>query len=325
MTNLREALTAQLEHTLHRTDFSGLGQKYEGKVRDVYRTDEHIVLIATDRVSAFDRVLGTVPFKGQILTEMARAGFEATADIVPNHVLHHPDPNVVVARACTPYPIEFVVRGYITGSLWRDYVADGAAAYELDFAPGLKKDQRFDAPILTPSTKAAQGDHDQPISKRAIIAQGLLTEAQLAAAEHAALALYTRGAALAAERGLILVDTKYELGEDPNGQLTVIDEIHTPDSSRYWKADSYAQRFADRQPQAMLDKENLRQWLIETHSFSGHGEPPALSEDIRLLLSERYAELYGVILGRSFEPNVGAVHERLTRNLHAAGLLRAFP
>ncbi len=319
--DLEAALTAQLAHTLDDTDFPGLGQRYRGKVRDVYRTGERLVVITTDRVSAFDHILGTVPFKGQILTEMAKAGFETTADILPNHVLDHPDPNVLVARPCRPYPVEFVVRGYITGSLWRDYQSGAAAAYELDFAADLKKDQRFARPILTPSTKAEQGAHDEPISKRAIVERGLMTAAQLEAAEAAALALYRRGVERAADRGLILVDTKYELGEDADGRLTVIDEIHTPDSSRYWRAESYPARFEAGQPQAMLDKENLRQWLIDTHGFSGHGPPPRLSDDIRVRLAARYAELYALMVGRPFTPQGGPVGARIHRNLRAAGLL----
>ena len=323
MTSLKAALTEQLAHTLTETNFSGLGPKYEGKVRDVYRGDDHLVVITTDRVSAFDHVLGTVPFKGQILTEMAHAGFEATRDIVPNHVLRHPDPNVLIARPCTPYPIEFVVRGYITGSLWRDYQSGAAATYGIDFPTGLRKDERFSAPVLTPSTKAERGAHDQPISKQAIVERQLMTEAQLEAAEAAAFALYARGLALAEARGLILVDTKYELGEDADGRLTAIDEIHTPDSSRYWRADSYEARFEAGRPQAMLDKENLRQWLIEQHGYSGQGAPPALSDEIRVTLAQRYAELYALMLGRSFVPEVGSVKERVHANLVRGRLLAA--
>ena len=323
MTSLDEALNLQLEHTLRTTDFGGLGDKYEGKVRDVYRRDDRLIIVTTDRVSAFDHVLGTVPFKGQILTEMANAGFAATRDILPNHVLDHPDPNVIVARPCSAYPVEFVVRGYITGSLWRDYQSGKAAAYEIDFGDGLRRDQRFEAPLLTPSTKAERGLHDEPISKRAIVARGLLSATQLEAAEAAALALYARGVDEAARRGLILVDTKYELGEDENGQLTVIDEIHTPDSSRYWRADSYEARFAAGEAQAMLDKENLRQWLIDTHGYSGNGPPPTLSDKIRTTLARRYTEAFELIVGRPFKADIGPVTPRLRDNLTRAGLLAA--
>ena len=321
MSALTAAFAQQLPHTLRKTNLSSLGTKYEGKVRDVYRNDDRLIIVATDRVSAFDHVLGTVPFKGQILTEMARVAFEATTDILPNHVIDHPDPNVLIAKPCRPYPVEFIVRGYITGSLWRDYTSGAASAYGLDFPAGLKKDQAFRAPILTPTTKAQLGAHDEPISKRAIVTQGLLTVQQLDAAEAAVQALYARGVERAAERGLLLVDTKYELGEDADGRLTVIDEIHTPDSSRYWRADSYEARFAAGQTQAMLDKENLRQWLIDEHGFTGHGAPPALSNDIRVTLAERYTELFAIMLGRDFVPQIGSVQDRLQANLTRAGVL----
>lgn len=321
MSAVVEAFRAQLPHTLSRTDFgAALGPKYEGKVRDVYAYGDQLVLITTDRVSAFDHVLGTIPFKGQILTQVAQAGFEATTDILPHHVIAHPDPNVVIARRCRPYPVEFIVRGFITGSLWRDYRSGAAAAYELPLSAGLTKNARLEQPILTPSTKAARGAHDEPISKRAIVERGLMTEAQLEAAAEAAVSLYRRGIAIAADRGLLLVDTKYELGEDPDGRLTVIDEIHTPDSSRYWRADTYEARVAAGQEPEMLDKENLRQWLMDTHGYCGHGEPPPLSDDIRILVAERYAELFALMRGEAFVPTVGPVGDRIRQNLAQAGL-----
>ena len=318
---MQDSLRKQLTHTLQETNFDGLGELYRGKVRDVYRDGERLILVTTDRVSAFDHVLGTIPFKGQILTAIALEAFAATQDILPNHLLSVPDPNVVVAKVCQAYPVELIVRGYITGSLWRDYEAGTAGTYGVDLPAGLKKDQRFAQPILTPTTKAQPGAHDQPISAAEIVAQGLMTQAQLDAATEAAFALYARGQQIAAERGLILVDTKYELCEDASGALTVIDEIHTPDSSRYWIADQYEARFAAGEAQAMLDKENLRGWLIDTHGFSGHGTPPALDDDIRATLAARYAEAHALMLGRPFEPVVGDVSARLQSNLQAAGLL----
>jgi len=320
---LRARLRAQLSHTLVETNLPALGSLYRGKVRDVYRAEGRLIMVTTDRVSAFDHVLGTIPFKGQILNAMALDAFDATKDILPNHLLSVPDPNVVVAKVCQAYPVELIVRGYITGSLWRDYEAGKADTYGVALPKGLKKDQRFDAPILTPTTKAELGAHDQPISPAEIVARGLMSQAQLDAATEAAFALYARGQDKAAARGLILVDTKYELGEDAQGQLTVIDEIHTPDSSRYWMADEYEARFAAGEAQAMLDKENLRGWLIETHGFSGHGEPPALDDEIRVTLAERYAEAHALMLGRPFEPEVGDVSARLEKNLADAGLLGA--
>lgn len=311
----------QLAHTLKGTDFAGLGERYVGKVRDVYAKDDHLVLITTDRVSAFDHVLGTIPFKGEILNRMAVDAFRATEDIAKNHLIDVPDPNVVVAKKLKAYPVEMIIRQYITGSLWRDYQSGVAEAYAIELAADLKKDQRFDAPIFTPSTKAEIGTHDEPISKGEIVKRGLMTSEQLERAEATARRLFARGADRAAKRGLILVDTKYELGEDEDGELYVIDEIHTPDSSRYWIADGYAQRFAAGESQRMLDKENLRGWLIDTHGFSGHGAPPALDDDIRTTLAARYFDAYEHIVGAPFEPQIGPVEPRIRENLARAGLL----
>ncbi len=322
---LEDTLRAQLSHTLTQTNLEGLGTLYRGKVRDVYRDEDRLIMVTSDRVSAFDHVLGTIPFKGEILNRMALAWFQKTQDILPNHIVSTPDPNVIVAKPCSPYPVEFIVRGYITGSLWRDYQSGKAKAYELDFPEDLKKDQRFSAPILTPSTKAEHGQHDEPISRRAIVERGLLTQAQLEAAENAALALYQRGVQECQKRGLILVDTKYELGEDAEGKLVVIDEIHTPDSSRYWIADEYDRRFAAGEAQRMLDKENLRGWLMQTQGYQGDGPPPALSDEIRLTLSQRYMEAYALIVGEEFVPQVGDVAARIERNLSDAGLIKARP
>lgn len=316
-----ETIRAQLPHTLEGTDWPALGTRYRGKVRDVYQREDRLVLITTDRVSAFDHILGTIPFKGQILNEMALAAFDAIAGIVPHHVIAVPDPNVIVARRCDAYPVELVMRGYITGSLWRDYQAGKAGAYGLELPEGLRKDQQLEQPILTPTTKAALGAHDEPISKAEILERGLLTEAQLEQAEAVARALYTRGVERARARGLILVDTKYEMGEDPSGQLTLIDEIHTPDSSRYWIAEEYPARFAAGEPQAMLDKENLRGWLIETHGFSGQGTPPPLDDTIRVTLAERYLEARALMVDGPFEAEVGDVKARIRSNLERAHLL----
>jgi phosphoribosylaminoimidazole-succinocarboxamide synthase len=321
MMQLEEVLKKQLGLTLEETNFKQLGTLYRGKVRDVYSKDDRLVMITSDRVSAFDRVLGTIPFKGEILNRMAAAAFEATKDVLPNHVIAMPDPNVVVGKRCKAYPVEFVVRGYITGSLWRDHVAGTAGAYGVPLPATLKKDQRFDRPILTPTTKAEKGEHDQAISKGEIIAKQLMTEAQFERAEDAAFRLFARGTERAKQRGLILVDTKYELGEDARGELTVIDEIHTPDSSRYWLAEGYEERFARGESQQMLDKENLRGWLMEKHNFSGYGDPPALDDDIRITLATKYAEAYALMVGEPFDPKPGKVLERIEANLKAAGLL----
>jgi phosphoribosylaminoimidazole-succinocarboxamide synthase len=316
-----QTLEAQLEHTLDETHWPKLGALYRGKVRDVYRTEERLVMITTDRVSAFDHVLGTIPFKGEILNAIAADGFEATKDVLPNHLLATPDPNVFVVKVVSAYPIELVVRAYITGSLWRDYLSGKADAYGLDLPRGLEKDERLPQPILTPSTKAAHGAHDEPISKKEIVARGLMTARDLEEAEAAAFALFARGSEIAEKRGLILVDTKYELGKDRDGRLTAIDEIHTPDSSRYWIRASYERRFAAGAAQEMLDKENLRDWLIKVHGFSGHGTPPQLDKTIRISLARFYAELYERLLGRAFAPSVGPLAPRIEANLNRAGLL----
>lgn len=317
---MKAPLSLQLEHTLASTDL-GIGTRYEGKVRDVYDLGDRLLIVTTDRVSAFDRVLGTIPFKGELLNRMALAGFAATEDVVSNHVLESPDPNVLVARKCRAYPVEFVMRAYVTGSLWRDLQTGAADAYELDLPSALGKDQKLEAPILTPSTKAEKGEHDLPTSRRAILAGGLMTPDAYEAAAAAARALFARGQALAEARGLILVDTKYELGVDTSGQLTVIDEIHTPDSSRYWIADEYPARFAEGRPQRMLDKENLRQWLLEERGFSGDGEPPPLTDDVRIMLASRYLEAWKRLVGTPFESSPGPVGPRLEANLRRAGYL----
>jgi phosphoribosylaminoimidazole-succinocarboxamide synthase len=312
---------AALADTIDATDLPGLGALYRGKVRDVYRTPERLVLVTTDRVSAFDHVLGTIPWKGQILTELALAAFDATADVCPNHVLSAPDPQVIVGRPLRTLPIELVVRGHLTGSLWRAYAAGERALYGLVLPEGLRKDEAFPAPIVTPTTKAEHGAHDAPISPAEIVAQGLASPERWAEAERIARALFARGQAWAAERGLILVDTKYELGVDDAGVLRVADEIHTPDSSRYWVAEGAAARFAAGAPQEMLDKERLRSVLIERYGWSGEGPRPTLTDETRVELAVTYAELYGRLMRRPFEPPAPGARARLEANLRAAGLL----
>lgn len=319
---MRSLIHAQLKWTLESTNFDRLGPPHRGKVRDVYPVGDHLILVTTDRVSAFDHVLGTIPFKGEILNALALAGFEQTRDIVAHHVVDAPDPNVIVGRRCRAYPVEFVMRAYITGSLWRDYVRAQTKAYGIDLPPGLQKNQQFETPILTPTTKATAGAHDEPIAPREIISRGLMSQDELERATEVAHLLFERGRAHAKERGLILVDTKYELGEDSEGQLTLIDEVHTADSSRFWIAKSYAERFAAGHEQDMLDKENLRSWLIEEHGFSGRGPVPALDDEIRISLCARYMQAHARLLGRPFVPKVGDVKSRIETNLRHANWLR---
>ena len=310
---MKELIKKQLDYTLNKSTLENLGRHYKGKVRDNYYVNNQILMVTSDRVSAFDCVLGTIPFKGQILSEIAQFWFDKTSDIVPNHFIKSVDPQVLLVQEAKPLPVEVIVRRYITGSLWRDYQADKHHVYDLPFRDDLKENERFSNPILTPSTKEDYGKHDQPISRTEIINQGLVSQDIYEQAEDYALKLFQRGEEWAHKQGLILVDTKYEFGM-VDGKLIVIDEIHTPDSSRYWIENEYENRFKNGQKQLMLDKENIRQWLIEK-GFSGEGTPPKLDDEIRTLLSEKYIELYNILTNQEFNPEVGDVSTRISKNL----------
>jgi len=313
-------LRAQLPHTLRQIDLPGLGELYRGKVRDNYSRGDRIVMITTDRVSAFDHVLGTIPFKGEVLSRLTLFWFEKVKDIAPTHLVDAPDPSVMVVKKAKPLPIEIVIRGYITGSLWRDYQSGTAGAYGIAWPHGLRKDQRFEKPVVTPSTKAEYGKHDEPISEAEILAKRIVAPEVWREATALAERLFARGQEWARSRGLILVDTKYEMGI-AEGKLVVIDEIHTPDSSRYWVADGYPDRFAKGQDQEMLDKENIRQWLIKEHGFSGHGKPPPLTDEVRVMLARKYVEVFERLTGETFASEVGSVAARIEKNLRAKGYL----
>jgi len=306
----------QLGLTLGKFEHDSLGEHYKGKVRDNFYDSDKIIMVTSDRVSAFDHVLGTIPFKGQILTEIANFWFEKTKHIAPNHIIDSPDPQVLIAKKAKTLPVEVIVRNYITGSLWREYSNGINGQYGFMLPEGLKKDQKFEEVILTPSTKAEYGLHDEPISRDQIV-NGLVDEETYAKAEKYALELFEEGKKWADRQGLILVDTKYEFGL-VNGELIVIDEIHTPDSSRFWVKEEYENRFNSGQSQKMLDKENIRQWLIE-QGFSGEGAPPELSDEIRISLAEHYMELYKVLLGKDFVPMIGDVEKRVIDNLNNYG------
>jgi len=312
-------IKSQLPNTLDEITLNLDVEHYKGKVRDNYFINDKIIMVTSDRVSAFDHVLGTIPFKGQILNEIALFWFEKTKHIVPNHIVSSPDPQVLLAKKAKTLPVEVIVRQYITGSLWREYSKGINGQYGFMLPDDLVQNQKFDAPILTPSTKAEYGLHDEPISKEEIINQGLVKKDIYEKAEEYALSLFAEGQKWANNQGLILVDTKYEFGvfED---ELIVIDEIHTPDSSRYWVKDEYQERFSNNQSQLMLDKENIRQWLIDKN-FSGEGTPPQLSNEIRVLLSEKYIELYEKLTGNKFNPSLGNVNERISNNLIKAELI----
>lgn len=309
-------LHAQLPHTLRQLDLPALGELYRGKVRDNYSRGDRIVMITTDRISAFDHVLGTIPFKGEVLSRLTSFWFDKVKDIAPTHILEVPDPSVMVVKRAEAFPVEIIIRGYITGSLWRDYQSGKAGAYGIEWPKGLRKDQRFDEPILTPSTKAQYGMHDEPISEKEILERKLVAPELWREATDVARRMFARGQEWARSRGLILVDTKYEMGIS-GGKLTVIDEIHTPDSSRYWIADGYEDRYAKGVDQEMLDKENIRQWLIREHGFSGHGKPPPLTDEVRVMLARKYIEVFELLTGETFTSGVGSVADRIEKNLRA--------
>lgn len=291
--------------TLTKTDFNFPGQTavYHGKVRDVYSVgNDLLVMVATDRISAFDVILPKgIPFKGQVLNQIAAQFLEATSDIVPNWRLASPDPMVTVGYRCEGFPVEMIIRGYLTGSAWREYAAGNRTLCGVTLPEGMRENQRFPEPIITPTTKAAEG-HDENISREEIIAQGLVSEADYAKMEEYTRALFRRGTEMAAEKGLILVDTKYEFGRR-DGKVILIDEIHTPDSSRYFYADGYEERFEKGEPQRQLSKEFVRQWLIENGFMGKEGQQvPEMTDEFCRQVSERYIELYEHITGRKFEP-----------------------
>jgi phosphoribosylaminoimidazole-succinocarboxamide synthase len=317
-------IQAALAHPLDRSDFPALGKKYEGKVRDNYSTpDGRRVIVVTDRISAFDRVLGTLPLKGQVLNHAAAFWFESTAHIVPNHVLSVPDPNVLVAKECTPLPVEMVVRAYLTGttstSIWIHYERGAREFCGHRLPEGLKKHARLPQPILTPSTKAPKGDHDISASRAEILAISGMPASEFDAAADMAMTLFREGQRLCRERGLILVDTKYEFGKTPDGQIVVIDEIHTPDSSRFWYSASYEARFEAGQDPESFDKEYVRRFLVD-QGYRGDGPIPVIPDGVRVEATRRYIEAVDTITGTPFVPNLEEPTARMRKNLAKAGL-----
>ncbi len=281
--------------------FSGQTGYYKGKVRDVYSFPEQLVMVATDRISAFDVVLPrAIPYKGQVLNQTAAYFLQATADLVPNWLRALPDPNVSAGLRCEPFPVEMVVRGYLAGHAWRTYRDGGRVLCGVSLPDGLRENDRLPAPIITPTTKAHEG-HDEDISRDEILSQGIVSEADYVQLEAYALALFNRGTEMARAQGLILVDTKYEFGA-LDGQIYLIDEVHTPDSSRYFYADTYDENLRARQPQRQLSKEFVREWLI-ANDFQGKiGQTiPAMSDEWIDQISARYIELYETVTGRGFE------------------------
>ncbi len=313
-----QKIKEHIKDVLIETNFSNLGEKKVGKVRDIYIKPNSITLISTDRHSSFDRIIAYVPFKGEVLNQISLFWFDQTKDIIQNHVLSTPDPNVVVAKKCQPLPIECVMRGYITGvtgtSLWTHY-KDGKRDFGNFVLPeGMKKNQKLEESVFTPTTKS--DEHDRPITPAEIVSEGLLSKEITDEVERVAKALFKRGQEIAQSHGLILVDTKYEFGLDENGKLILIDEIHTPDSSRYWKADSYEERFNKNEEPEYFDKEFLRLW------FKDHCDPykdkviPEAPIELIAELSRRYIEIYETITGKDFNHDFSqSTLERITNNL----------
>ncbi|MCQ2214879.1 MAG: phosphoribosylaminoimidazolesuccinocarboxamide synthase [Bacteroidales bacterium] len=310
-----------MSKALTRTDFNFKGQKsvYHGKVRDVYNIDDkYMAMVVSDRISAFDVVLPKgIPFKGQVLNQIAAKFLDATSDIVPNWKVATPDPMVTIGHKCEAFRVEMVIRGYLTGSAWREYKAGARELCGVKLAEGMKENQKFETPIITPTTKADEG-HDQNISKAEIIAQGIVSKEDYEQLEKYTQALFARGQEMAAKMGLILVDTKYEFGKK-DGKIYLIDEIHTPDSSRYFYAEGYQERFEKGEAQKQLSKEFVRQWLMDNGFQGKDGQKvPEMTPEIIASITERYIELYENIVGEKFVKDESEdIEARIEKNVSA--------
>lgn len=321
--NIDDIIKEQLNYTLKETDFSKLGELYRGKVRDNYIKKDKRIIIATDRLSAFDRVITTIPFKGQMLNHVSSFWFEKTKDIVKNHIIDIPDPNVSVVHQCKTVPVEVIIRGYLTGSMWRDY-NKGKPTSGVMPPKGMKKNQKFDEIIITPSTKAESG-HDIYLSKEEILKKGMVEKDVYEKMEEAAFKLFKFGQELCKKNDLILVDTKYEFGLK-EGELMVIDEIHTQDSSRFWILDSYQEKFEQGVNPEILDKEIFRGWLMETYpeifpDIKPDEDIPPISENIKIELAKIYMRSYEKITGLEFNGEISDVKKRIYENLKKANYL----
>jgi phosphoribosylaminoimidazole-succinocarboxamide synthase len=308
-----------MEKTILASDFNFPGQKgiYKGKVRDVYNIDDkYLLMVVSDRISAFDVVLPRgIPYKGQVLNQIAAKFLDATGDLVPNWKIATPDPTVTIGHICKPYPLEMIVRAYLTGSSWRTYKAGAREICGLALPDSMKEHERFPVPIITPTTKAEHGRHDEDISREQIIKSGLVPEDEYAVIEKYTMDVFMKGSEIAAQHGLILVDTKYEFG-NKDGKVMLIDEINTPDSSRYFYADEYQARFDKGLPQKQLSKEFVREWLMENGFQGRHGQKvPEMTDDFVIQISERYIELYEKITGEKFErADISDVRTRIEKN-----------
>ena len=309
----RDLIKQQLEYALEGTNFEDQGELYKGKVRDNYINEETITMVTTDRISAFDRVLGTVPFKGQALTELADWWFGETADIVANHIIKRPHPNVWKVKRCEPIQVEMVVRGYLTGvtstSAWTAYQNGDRNFCGNELPDGMRKNEAFPEPIITPSTKAAQGEHDESVAPSELYKRGAVDPGLYKELARISMRLYERGVSRAADHGMIFVDTKYEFGIS-NGKIMLMDEVNTPDSSRYWMKDDYESRFEKGEEPRKLDNEYVRTWLSE-QGFTGDGEPPKLTDDIRVEASARYMEVVEKFTGEPMQLDVGPVDKSI--------------
>lgn len=310
-----------MKNTIIATDFKFPGQKsvYHGKVREVYTLENNkLLMVATDRLSAFDVVLPKgIPYKGQILNQIATKMMKDTEDLVPNWLIATPDPNVAIGEACEPFKIEMVIRGYLSGHAAREYKAGKRMICGVPMPEGMKENDKFPQPIITPATKAEMGDHDEDISREDILKKGIVSEADYIQLEDYTRKLFQRGSEIAAKRGLILVDTKYEFGKTKDGEIVLIDEIHTPDSSRYFYAEGYEDRQKNSEPQKQLSKEFVRQWLIQQGFQGQEGQQvPEMTDEYVQTVSERYIELYENITGEKFvKADVSNIHDRIEKNV----------
>lgn len=316
-------IRAVMPHALGETNLP-LPGRGAGKVREWYSLDNgRRLLVTTDRLSAFDRILARVPYKGQVLNQLSAWWFERSADLIPNHLLSSPDPNATVALVAEPFPVEVVLRGYITGvtttALWYRYSLGERDVYGYRFPDGLRKNQALPEPIITPTTKATTG-HDERLTRAEVVSQGWLDADTWDQVQAAALAVFRRGQEVAGRAGLILVDTKYEFGRAPDGRVVLIDEVHTPDSSRFWKADSYEERFAAGEEPENFDKEFVRLQYAE-RGYRGDGPPPDVPDDLWVAAGRRYIAIYEMLTGQTFDPGTYPIEPRLMENLRKAGVL----
>ncbi len=320
-----DLIRATLPLALDQTNLP-LAGKQSGKVRDAYPlTHGRRLLVTTDRLSAFDRILACVPFKGQVLNQLSAWWFAQTADVIPNHLVSLPDPNAMIALEATPFPIEIIVRGYITGvtttALWYRYSLGEREIYGYRFPEGLRKNEALPEPIITPTTKGGPTGHDERLTCAEVVERGFLDAQTWQQTQAAALAIFKRGQEVARQAGLILVDTKYEFGCTPDGRVMLIDEVHTPDSSRFWKTDSYTRRFAGGEEPENFDKEFVR-LAYAKRGYRGDGTPPAMSDEVWVALGQRYIAIYEMLTGQTFQPGAYPVEPRLLKNLQRAGLIQ---